>query len=65
MFDWTTFGLDIGGCIVHAVIFIKKYLVNMFTISFNDFLKILIMVILTMLKKLDGVGPVDDRPSPD
>ena len=51
MFD-TTFGLDIGVCIVHAVIFIKKYLVNMFTISFNDFSKILIRVSLTMLKIL-------------
>ena len=48
MFDQTTFGLDV--CIVHVVIFIKKYLVNMFKISFNDFLKILILVILTMLK---------------
>ena len=50
MFDWTIFGLGIGVCIVHAVIFINKYLVNMFTISFIDFFKILIMLILTMMK---------------
>ena len=52
LFDWTSFGLDIGNCIVHVVIFIKKYLVNLFTISFNEFLKILTMVILAMLTKI-------------
>ena len=46
MFDWTTFGLEIGVDIVQAVIFIKKYLENMFTISFIDFLKIVTMVIV-------------------
>ena len=49
MFYWTSFGLDIGVCNAHVVIFIKKYLVNLFKISFNDFLKILSMVILAML----------------
>ena len=52
MFDWTTFGLDIGVCSFHAVILINKYLENMFTISFNDFLKILIMVNFKNVEKI-------------
>ena len=37
--DWTYFGPDIGVCIVHVVIFINKYLVNLYLISSNDFFK--------------------------
>ena len=55
MFYWNTFRLDIGICIVHALIFIKKYLVNWFAISFNEFLKTLISVILAMLTNLSLV----------
>ena len=34
MLDWTMFALDIGVCIVHAVICFKKYLVSISTIIF-------------------------------
>ena len=39
-------------CNVHVVIFIKKYLANLFTISFCEFLKILVMPILKTLETL-------------
>ena len=34
IFCWTTFGPDINVCIVHVLIFIKKYIVNLLSISF-------------------------------
>ena len=52
MFDLTSFRLFLGVCIVHVVIFIKKHLVNLFSISFCELLKILVMIILKNLKKL-------------
>ena len=36
MFYLTTFGPDIGVCIVHVVIFIEKYLENLLRISFYE-----------------------------
>ena len=39
IFYFTTFGPDIGVCIVHVVIFIKKYLVNLLRISFFELSK--------------------------
>ena len=51
VFDVSSFRLVLGVYIVHVVIFIKKYLVNMFRISFSDFLRILTMTTLKMLEK--------------
>ena len=56
MFDVTSFRLVLGVYIVHVVIFIKKYLLNLFRISFCDLLKILIMIILKLLEKLCNVN---------
>ena len=46
--------LVLGNCIVHAVIFSNKYLVNLFRTSFCEFLKklILILIIFKMLERL-------------
>ena len=54
---------NFGDCIVNTMIFIKKYVVRLYRLSFYELFKIQIMTILAMLKKLDGVGPVDNRPS--
>ena len=51
LFGVTNFGLVLGVCIVHVVIFINKYLVNFFRISFCELLKIIKMIILIMLTK--------------
>ena len=56
MFDVTNFRLVLGVCIVHVVIFINKYLVNLYRIRFCELLKILIMIILKMLEKLCNVN---------
>ena len=52
MFDINSFRLVLGVHIVLVLIFIKKYLVNLFSISFCDLLKILLIIILKMLEKL-------------
>ena len=52
MFDVTIIRLVLVVCNVHVVIFIKKYPVNLFRISFCELLKILLMLILKMLEKL-------------
>ena len=51
MFGVTTFGLVLCICIVNAIIFIKKTLVNLFRISFYELLKIIKIIILAMLEK--------------
>ena len=56
MFDVNSFRLVLGVYIVHVLIFIKKYLVNLFRISFCDLLKILKMIILKMLENLCHVN---------
>ena len=49
MFDATNFRLVLGVVIVHVVIFINKYLVKLYRISFWELQKILIMIILKLL----------------
>ena len=52
MFCATNFGIVLGFCIVHVLVFIKQYVVSMFRINFCEFLKILILIIFTMMTKL-------------
>ena len=52
LFYGTTFEIVLGLCIVHMKVFIEKYMVSMFRISFGQFLMILILIILTMKTKL-------------
>ena len=51
MFDVTNFRLVLGICIVHVVIFIKKYLVKLYRIRFCELLKILIIQVDTFISK--------------
>ena len=52
MFCATNFGLVLSICIVNAMIFIKKTLINLFRISFYKLLKIINVINLAMLEKL-------------
>ena len=52
MFCLTSFLLVLVICIVIAMIFMKKTLINLFRISFYNLLKIIHMINLAMLKKL-------------
>ena len=52
MFCVTNFWLVLVICIVIAMIFIKKTLINLFRISFYNLLKIIHMINLAMLEKL-------------
>ena len=52
MFCVTNFLLVLVICIVIAMIFIKKTLINLFRISFYNLLKIIHMINLAMLEKL-------------
>ena len=46
MVDVNNVRLVLGVCIVHVVIFLKKYLVSLFSISFCELLKILTVPVL-------------------
>ena len=52
MFCVTIFWLVLHICIVNAMIFIKKTLINLFRISFYNLLKIIHVINLAILKKL-------------
>ena len=52
MFCVTNFLLVLCICIVNAMIFIKKTLINLFRISFYNLLKIIHVINLAMLEKL-------------
>ena len=52
MFCVTNFGLVLRICIVNAMIFTKKTLINLFRISFYNLLKIIHVINLAMLEKL-------------
>ena len=59
LFGVTISSIILSNCIVHVLIAINKYVASLFRISFCELLKVLILILLTMMRKLWCIVRVD------